>query len=139
MRRKPNSPEINVTPLVDVVLVLLIIFMVVVPQLNSGAVVDPPVADHVDPKSDVEYEPIKVSITRAGDVFVERTPVRKADVRAALVAAHQANPHRPVQIRGDRGVAYAQVRAVFRHAQEVGFHGVGLAANERKVASHESK
>ncbi len=137
MRHKPNAPEINVTPLVDVVLVLLIIFMVVVPQLNSGAVVDPPIADHVDPKNSMKHEPIKVSITRAGDVYIERTPVRQGDVRAALVAVHRSNPNRPVQIRGDRGVSYGEVREVFQHAQKVGFHGVGLTANERKTAKQE--
>lgn len=131
MRHKGRAPEMNVTPLVDVVLVLLIIFMVVIPQLNSGAAITMQPAENIDPKSDVEYEPLTVGITKTGDVFFDKKPVDKDRLFAVLTAAHDASPDRRIQIRGDREVPYEAVRSVFRDCQEIGFPGVGLAVGEK--------
>ena len=81
MRPEARPPEINVTPLVDVVLVLLIIFMVVIPQLESGAAIDVPSARHADQRSDAEHEAISLGVTVSGEVFLDREPI----ARAALV------------------------------------------------------
>ena len=131
MRRKGPEPVMNVTPLVDVVLVLLIIFMVVIPQLDSGAAVTMQSATNVDPKADIGYEPLTISITAQGDVFFEKQPVPRDRLVAALSEAHTSAPDRRLQIRGDREVGYEVVRDVFRDAQEIGFPGVGLAVGKR--------
>ena len=131
-RRKPNEPEINVTPLVDVVLVLLIIFMVVLPQLDSGAAVDPPSARNVDPETDIEYEPFALSVTKHGDVFFERQPVPREDLVRYMREAHRVAPSRRLQIKGDKNAPYRIIRDVFRECQQIGFLGVGLQVGERK-------
>jgi len=122
----------NVTPLVDVVLVLLIIFMVVIPQLEAGASVTPPPAENIDAKSDVEYEPLTVSITGQGDIYYDRKQLSRDELLAELSRAHAAAPQRRLQIKGDREVDYAVVRDVFRDCQKLGFPGVGLAVGEKK-------
>lgn len=130
-RRRPPVPEINVTPLVDVVLVLLIIFMVVVPQLESGAAVEMPTAANVDEETDMESEPLTVSITAHGELYFDRSPVGHDDLMEILRQAHQAAPRRKLQIKGDRSLPYETVRTVFRDCQEIGFPGVGLQVGER--------
>jgi biopolymer transport protein ExbD len=138
VRRKAPSPEINVTPLVDVVLVLLIIFMVVIPQLESGAAVDVPSAENIDPKSDVEYEPLTLSVTQHGELFFEREQLRREDLVNILGNAHAAAPERKLQIKGDRKVSYDTIRSVFADCQTIGFPGVGLQVGERKDDEKES-
>ena len=137
MRPKPRSPEINVTPLVDVVLVLLIIFMVVIPQLDSGASVDMPSVYNVDEKGDVEYEPLVVSVTQAGDLFFEKQPVPREHLVAMLTNAHAAQPDRKLNIKGDKQVPYEVVRDVFADCQNIGFPGVGLEVGEKRQEDEE--
>lgn len=132
MRHKPKSPEINVTPLVDVVLVLLIIFMVVIPQLDSGAAVDTPSVFNVDAKNDVEHEPLTVSITATGEIFFDKQPLARGNLVATLSRAHQAQPGRKLNIKGDKKVRYDVIREVFADCQTIGFPGVGLEVGERK-------
>jgi biopolymer transport protein ExbD len=131
MRKRPPGPEINVTPLVDVVLVLLIIFMVVVPQLAAGDAVDYPAVEHPDPRTDVQLEPLVVSLNRAGAIYLDRRPIERAALAAALESAHRDAPRRPLRIKADRGVAYRSVRELFALAQGIGFPGVGLHVAER--------
>lgn len=131
MRPEPKRPDINVTPLVDVVLVLLIIFMVVVPQLDSGAAIDLPVAESVDPESDLEHEPLVVSVTAQGDLFFERAPIDEAELLSALRAAHAAAPGRRLQIEGDRALPYRRARELFALWQSLGFPAVGLEVGTR--------
>ena len=73
-------PEMNVTPLVDVVLVLLIIFMVVTPQLEAGAAVELPAAAHVDKGEENSLTPTTVSLTAHGALFLDRQEVPRAQL-----------------------------------------------------------
>jgi biopolymer transport protein TolR len=130
MRPESHPPEINVTPLVDVVLVLLIIFMVVIPQLEAGAAIDVPAAHHPDRRSDVETEAITISVTAHGELFLDRQPIARAELVARLKGMHRQQPARPLRIKGDRGARYDVVRRVFRDCQSVGFPGVALEVGE---------
>ena len=126
MRPALRPPEINVTPLVDVVLVLLIIFMVVIPQLEAGAAITVPVARNPDPKTDLENAAILVNVTRSGDVMLEKQPIARQALLPQLKALRRQRPDRPVQIKGDRAARYDAVREVFKDCQTVGFPGVSL-------------
>src|SRR5688572_31909451 len=106
MRPEARPPEINVTPLVDVVLVLLIIFMVVIPQLESGASIDVPSARHADQRSDAEHEAISLGVTVGGDVFLDREPIARAALVDELRRRHRRQPARPLRIKGDRAARY---------------------------------
>jgi biopolymer transport protein ExbD len=138
VRHKPRNPEINVTPLVDVVLVLLIIFMVVIPQLDSGAPVDMPSVVNVDEKGDVDYEPLVISVTSKGTLYFEKQPVERKDLVTLLTQAHAAQPDRKLNIKGDKHVSYSVVRDVFADCQNIGFPGVGLEVGERAQEEEES-
>ncbi len=131
MRSPPPKPEMNVTPLVDVVLVLLIIFMVIVPQMAAGATVDVPAASHYDP-SKPEVEPLTLSVTTSGRTYIEKAYVPAAELEAKLKVLHGNDPYRRVRIKADKQAAYGHVREVFKTCQEVGFPGVGLQVGDRK-------
>jgi biopolymer transport protein TolR len=139
MRPEAHPPEINVTPLVDVVLVLLIIFMVVIPQLEAGAAIDPPSAHNPDRKTDVETDAITVSVTLHGEVLLDRQPIARADLVPRLRLLRARQPARPLRIKGDRRARYDVVRKVFRDCQSVGFPGVALEVGEVPPGGDESR
>ena len=124
-RRSAVGADINVTPLVDVVLVLLIIFMVVMPQAESGIPLDLPKL--LSPKTqEAELSPVTVSVTKDGAVFLEKDRVGKAELHDALKAIRAVEPKRKVVIRGDKAAHYAEIRRVFAEARSLGFPGVML-------------
>jgi biopolymer transport protein ExbD/biopolymer transport protein TolR len=126
-------PAINVTPLVDVVLVLLIIFMVVVPRLDQDVQVELPGIFNPDPDIKVS-DPVKVTIPQAGEYLLgsERYDLDRLIER--LAAEHAADPLRRLVLRADVRLPYGEVRAVFARTQEVGFPGVSLLVGERHRA-----
>lgn len=127
MRRPERAkPDINVTPLVDVVLVLLIIFMVVIPQMQAGANVNLPGAQNPDPKVDIKTPPITLSVTASGNLYVEKAAVEPASLVATLRDAHARSPNSRLILKGDREAPYGLMRSLFKEAQEVGFPGVSL-------------
>ncbi len=126
MRAHRPRPDINVTPLVDVVLVLLIIFMIVVPQLDSGAAVEVPRVENPDAPTEGAIGPLVVSVSRGGDVFVERLRVPREDLAEHLRATRDADPERPVLLKGDRRADYGAVRGVLVTIQGLGFPGAAL-------------
>ena len=131
MRRPEGAkPDINVTPLVDVVLVLLIIFMVVIPQMEAGANVNVPGAAHPDPKTSVAVPPITLSVTAAGNLYLEKRAVDRDQLVALLREAHAASPRSKLVLKGDRGLGYGAVRALFRECQNLGFPGISLQVGD---------
>ena len=130
MRPKPLVPEINVTPLVDVVLVLLIIFMVVIPQLDAGVAVSIPTAANPDAETEAAHEPLTVTVTEHGELYFNRQPIAESDLLAALADAHERAPERPLQIKGDHGARYGRIRRLFATGQALGFPGVGLEVGD---------
>ncbi|MCY1040606.1 biopolymer transporter ExbD [Corallococcus sp. bb12-1] len=129
--RRSITPEMNVTPLVDVVLVLLIIFMVVTPQLESGAAVELPVATNPDPENK-NLEPTTVSLAANGSFFLDRKELTRDALVVELKTLHKVKPDAPVVLKADRGVAYAQVRGVFKAMQDIGFPGISLQVIDRQ-------
>jgi biopolymer transport protein ExbD/biopolymer transport protein TolR len=125
-------PLMNVTPLVDVVLVLLIIFMVVIPALQQGQQIELAGILNVDAESESKGQPFALSITRDHQVFFEEEPVSYAALEAKLRAAIKAQPNRRVVVRADKAAEYAKVRAIYRAVQQVGFAGVSLRVNRHR-------
>ena len=126
----------NVTPLVDVVLVLLIIFMVVIPAMTQGLGLEVPAIQHVDERGqDDGPEPVTLSVNANGSLFLEEQPVRPEALEETLRAARRRHPRSRLILRGDRGVAYATIRELFERVQEVGFPGISLRVNQRGTES----
>ena len=124
-------PEINVTPLVDVVLVLLIIFMVIAPQLEAGERVELPTLVNVAKAAKLDIT--TVTITASGRLLLEKDEKTEEALKAELRALHEKEPERRVVIKCDRGVKYGKVRTMFASAQDIGFPGVALMVDERKA------
>jgi biopolymer transport protein TolR len=125
MARKPLKPEINITPLVDVVLVLLIIFMVVAPQMEAGASVTLPSIANPD-QGNGALEPTTVTLTKDGRFFLEKDELAEEALVERLKALHAEKPEARVVLKADAALAYGKVRAMFRRCQELGFPGAAL-------------
>jgi biopolymer transport protein TolR len=127
--------SINITPLVDVVLVLLIIFMVMAPQMRRGPDVKLPNTTKPNSQGD-ERGRILVSIDEAGGLWINDQSVAAEHFGEALNAAVGTETNPSVVIRGDAKLHFVQVREVMLAIEQAGFHGVGLIA---KRASAEGK
>jgi biopolymer transport protein TolR len=130
-RRKGVAPDINITPLVDVVLVLLIIFMVVTPQLEAGEAVELPVIGNPDPKVKSKLDPITLTYTLSGKYFLEKDQLDEPSLRERLVNEHQTHPDRRLVLKGDRSIPYGRMRELFATCKDVGFPGVSLVVGEK--------
>jgi len=119
--------NINITPLVDVVLVLLIIFMVMVPQMRKGPDVKLPNTTKPNSQGD-ERGRILVSIDESGGLWVNDRPVAAANFDETLRAAVGAEANPRVVIRGDAKLNFREVRVVMVAIEEAGFRGAGLIA-----------
>ncbi|HVE72990.1 MAG TPA: biopolymer transporter ExbD [Thermoanaerobaculia bacterium] len=128
------TSDINVTPLVDVVLVLLIIFMVVTPMLQKGVPVNLPVTEAPDKTPDTEKQ-LQISVKSDGSVYLGPNVVRKDQVESALKEMYERTPDREIAVKGDRQVKYGDVLDVLKALREVGFNDVGLIAQPKKTAT----
>ena len=118
---------INITPLVDVVLVLLIIFMVMAPQMRKGPDVNLPNTSKPASQGD-ERGRILVSIDDTGRLWIDDQPVATGHFTEALIAAVSAVPDPKVVIRGDAKLNFREVRQAMMVIEQAGFRGVGLIA-----------
>ena len=125
--------EINVTPLVDVMLVLLIIFMVAAPLMTSGVNVDLPKAS-ASPISQ-DSEPLMVSITAEGKVFLQDTEVAVPDLATKLSAISDRKMDRRIFVRGAQTLNYGKIVEVMAAITQGGFTKVALLADQSGVAS----
>jgi biopolymer transport protein ExbD/biopolymer transport protein TolR len=128
---KGVTPEMNVTPLVDVVLVLLIIFMVIAPSLEHGERVELPAIFFPDKAQRAKLDPITVTVGSGGTLYFEKDVVKASELQARLEDVHAKEPERRVVVRGDAALPYGKVRDVFVTAQGVGFKGVSLMVQKR--------
>ena len=117
--------EINVTPMVDVMLVLLIIFMVAAPLLTAGVPIDLP-DSKAKAISDEDNKPLEVSISKDGRIFVGETEVEEARIVTILTSMTEDNPERRIYIRADKGIDYGKVMKVLGTINGAGFNKVAL-------------
>ena len=125
-RRRPVMAEINVTPMVDVMLVLLIIFMVSAPLLTVGVPIDLP---QTQAKSlDQDREPLTVSVNVKGQVYLQNTEIPIEELVAKLKAVTDARGglDERIYVRGDRQVEYGTVMKVMGRISAAGFRRVAL-------------
>lgn len=122
-KRGLNS-EINVTPLVDVMLVLLIIFMVAAPMMTVGVPIDLPETKASAMNSDTQ--PITISVTSKGDVFLQETPIAVDEVVAKLQAIATTGYNERIYVKGDTAAAYGTVMKVMALISSAGYKNIGL-------------
>jgi biopolymer transport protein TolR len=133
-RRRPLA-EINVTPFVDVMLVLLIVFMVTAPLLAVGIPVDTPKTQG-QPLSE-NREPLTVTIKRDGTIYLQNTQVADDELVAKLTAIAENGYNERVFVRGDTAVDYGRVMQVMGSLNAAGFTRIGLVTSPPKPKPHE--
>ncbi len=120
--------EINVTPLVDVMLVLLIVFMVAAPLMTSGVNVDLPKASAAPVSQD--SEPLTVSINAEGKIYLQETELPLPDLAGKLSAIADGKMDRRIFVRGDKSLAYGKIMEVMSTITQGGFTKVALLAEQ---------
>jgi biopolymer transport protein TolR len=125
------NSAINVTPLVDVVLVLLIIFMVVTPMLQKGPPVVLPKASD-PPKKPEDKTQIMIAVGKDKPIYIEKDPMPTDALFAARLAEeYQRNKSASIVIKGDARLTYGQVKKALLKVKEVGFEQVGLITQKQ--------
>jgi biopolymer transport protein TolR len=124
-RYRPMS-EINVTPMVDVMLVLLIVFMVAAPLLTVGVPVDLPKSNA--PAINENKEPLVITINAEGDIFVQEMKLDDDSRVPKLQAITNNNPDAVIYLRGDQATSYGRVNNVLSMIASAGFNKVSLVA-----------
>jgi biopolymer transport protein TolR len=130
--------DINVTPLVDVCLVLLIIFMVVTPMLQSGVDVLLPQGPHAEKKPGSE-EDLTISVKADGTVFVGQDWIPDRDLVRYLTAEYQKNPARTVMLKADRRINFGKIRMVMKAANEAQFTQVAILTENQQAGAQLAK
>jgi biopolymer transport protein TolR len=128
-RYRPMS-EINVTPLVDVMLVLLVVFMVTAPLLTVGVPVDLPQTQA--PPINEPKEPTVITVNKEGEIYVQDAAVPEDSLVAKLQAVTNSNPDAVLYVRGDKDINYGKVLEVMSLISNAGFHKVSLVAEAPK-------
>lgn len=123
-RRTAVMAEINVTPMVDVMLVLLIIFMVSAPLLTVGVPIDLPQTS-ANPLNE-EKEPLTITVNTEGKVFLQETQIEVEELAPRLIAITNSGYDERIYVRGDRNVNYGAVMKVMGSLSSAGFKRVAL-------------
>ncbi len=129
-RRSRPMSEINVTPFVDVMLVLLIVFMVTAPLLTVGVPVDLP-KTHAQALGQ-DREPLSVTVRRNGRIYLQNTPVDEDDLVPKLTAIAGNGYDQRIFVRGDRAVDYGRVMEIMALISAAGFTHIGLVTDVAK-------
>ena len=134
-RTKGSEPmsDINVTPLVDVMLVLLVIFIITAPLLASSIRLDLPKTDAAKPGEPPKF--VTLVVNQGGQAFFNDRPVTQGELATALRLAAQDNPETEVQLRADQGVPYGRVVEVMGEAQKAGLNRIGFVAEAPAAAT----
>jgi len=135
--RQRVMSEINVTPMVDVMLVLLIIFMVSAPLLTVGVPIDLPQSQAKSLEQD--KEPLTVSVTEKGQIFLQNTEIAADDLVAKMQAVADARGGKEarVYVRGDKKVDYGTMMRVMGRLSSAGFHRVALVTEFEQGAKEQ--
>jgi biopolymer transport protein TolR len=129
-RRRTVMSDINVTPFVDVMLVLLIVFMVSAPLLTVGVPIDLPQSQaKALPQDNV---PLTISVNTDGKIYLQNEPIELDDLVTklkAIIDARHGNPDETIYVRGDRKVDYGTMMRVMGRISGAGYHKVALVTN----------
>jgi biopolymer transport protein TolR len=128
---KHGLAEINVTPLVDIMLVLLIIFMVSAPMMQQGVPLTLPKAD-ASPVP-IEENQLVVSVTADKKIYINDQPVALKDLSGKLEALRKENPRRKVFLRADENVPYGIVVRAMAAVERAGIHDLGMLTEPEKL------
>lgn len=126
-RRSRVSSEINVTPLVDVMLVLLIVFMVAAPLLSVGVPIELPKTDAKSLPS--QSEPITISVRADGSIFIQEAEIALDDIATRLIAVSNNGYDERIYLRGDGQANYEAVMKVMARVNAAGFSNLGLVTD----------
>ena len=126
--QQPMS-EINVTPLVDVMLVLVVIFIITAPLLASSIRLDLPSTEAATPGDAPRF--VTVALDKSGQAFFNDQPVTQLQLAGRLADAARVNPDTEVQLRADQTVPYGRVVEVMGAAQKAGLNRIGFVAEPR--------
>jgi biopolymer transport protein ExbD len=121
--------EINMTPMVDVMLVLLIIFIITVPVMKHAVNIDLPRASNVP--QDAKPETVRLSVDAAGDYYWNEAKVTEQTMLLQLKAAGTQNPQPELHIRGDKAVRYERVATAMAAAQQAGIRKIGFVTEPK--------
>ena len=130
--KKGIKAEINVTPMVDVVLVLLIIFMVITPMLQRGKDVQLPKAVKVDDEKKGGADPIVVSVTPDKTIYIESDSYDDEGFQVELQKKLISNPGQRILLKGDQSLVFEDVRRVMNLARKAGAKSIALGVEEVK-------
>lgn len=130
--------EINVTPLVDVMLVLLIIFMVTAPMLTQGLTVELPGAEGKAYEQSAT-QPSTISITRQGAVYIDRTPLGNGNLEVTLGSALRGRGIRKALLEADRSVPYGKVIEVMDIMNRAGVEQLGMVTKPRDESGRQGQ
>ena len=126
-RRGALNSEINVTPLVDVMLVLLIVFMIAAPLLSVGVPIELP---KTDAKAlPAQQEPITITVDFEGSVFIQDEEISLDDLATRLIAVSTNGYEERIYLRGDRDTDYGEVMKVMARINTAGFTNIGLVTD----------
>ncbi len=128
--RRNSFTEINVTPLVDVMLVLLVIFMITAPMLTAGVTVDLPESSAGPVKGD--DEPLTVTIKSDGTIYIQETKIAFEELQSKIAAIAGENKEKRIFIRGDTAIDYGVVMRVLGEINAGGFMKVALVTTGMK-------
>ncbi len=123
--------EINVTPLVDVVLVLLIIFMVITPMIARGVNVELPVTAHHDKKND-DNKDLIVSVTASGDVYLGADKIAVEKLTAAIADERRRAPDKGIYLKADHRARYGAAREAMEAVHRAGVEDIQIGTDEKK-------
>jgi biopolymer transport protein ExbD len=126
--------DINVTPLVDVCLVLLIIFMVVTPMLQQGVDVLLPTGPHAEKRPGEEGDLI-ISVKQDGSVFVGQNWIPDKNLETYLRAEYQKDPNRSVMLKADKRINFGRIRHVMKAAHEAEFTRVAILTENQQAGT----
>jgi biopolymer transport protein ExbD len=122
----------DITPVVNVALVLLIIFMIVMPIIREGVEVDTPDADHADRMEEAAEQLVVLSVKEDGSLFVNLTEVDKTGLKDELALAYQGQEGNPIIIKGARNLPYREILELMEVCQGIGAPAVDLLARKER-------
>jgi biopolymer transport protein TolR len=124
--KRSAMSEINVTPLVDVMLVLLIIFMVTAPMMQEGVSVDLPQAKGAPIEKEQNAGEVIIAVSGPGNIFMNDLPVKEDELQSRIAEATKAGPARDVYLRADKSVPYGTVVRIMALLKDAGITNLGM-------------